>query len=384
MTEGSSNIHVIVGNRPEKKNLSKIQRTPCRKTVRRDNRGQLALYFPNIAVYNHRSIWKKIKSFCTEFKELEMGAAFHSEVWEKKESKKHKFKIDEMLELEGISYVSTPRPNRRGGGSAITCDESKFYLKEINLPNPDNLEVTFAALRPKAVESPQFVIILCAVYSPPRSRKKAKLVDFISNTYNYLKSTKFPSAYFSLGGDINDLNPELLINISPKFRQIVTLPTRGKKTLSVIITDLGEYYQCPEILPPLQPDVLGRGKPSDHNTPYARTFLDRSKPRTQNFTLKSVRSYPESGIIEFGKWIQSENFISVELAPTSSDKVSALENLISGKIEDIFPIVEKKFYINDKEFMNKKMRLIRRQKSREYSKHKKSDKFKNFRRNFFN
>ena len=182
MPEGSSNIDVIVGNRPAKKNLSKRQRIPCRKTVRRDNRGQLALFFPNIAVYNHRSIWKKIKSFCTEFKELEMGAAFHSEVWEKKESKKHKFKIDEMLELEGISYVSTPRPNRRGGGSAITCDESKFYLKEINLPNPDNLEVTFAALRPKAVESPQFVIILCAVYSPPRSRKKAKLVDFISNT----------------------------------------------------------------------------------------------------------------------------------------------------------------------------------------------------------
>ena len=85
MPEGSSNIDVIVGNRPAKKNLSKRQRIPCRKTVRRDNRGQLALFFPNIAVYNHRSIWKKIKSFCTEFKELEMGAAFHSEVWEKKE-----------------------------------------------------------------------------------------------------------------------------------------------------------------------------------------------------------------------------------------------------------------------------------------------------------
>ena len=49
-----------------------------------------------------------------------MGVAFHSEVWEKKESKKHKYKIDEMLETENIAYISTPRPNRRGGGSAIT------------------------------------------------------------------------------------------------------------------------------------------------------------------------------------------------------------------------------------------------------------------------
>ena len=56
-----------------------------------------------------------------------MGIAFHSEVWEKRESKKHKFKIQEMFELEGISYISTARPDRRGGGCAITCDNSHFY-----------------------------------------------------------------------------------------------------------------------------------------------------------------------------------------------------------------------------------------------------------------
>ena len=67
---------------------------------------------------------------------------------------------------------------------------------------------------------------------------------------------------------------------------------------------------------------------------------------------------------------------------TCTDKVSALENLISEKIEDIFPKVEKKFYITDKEFMNKKMRMIRRQKSREYSEHKKSDKFKKLQKEF--
>ena len=57
-----------------------------------------------------------------------------------------------MLELEGISYVSTPRPNRRGGGAAKTCDESKFYLKEINLPNPEykNIFLPYHGARVKA------------------------------------------------------------------------------------------------------------------------------------------------------------------------------------------------------------------------------------------
>ena len=164
-----SSIDVIVGNRPNKK-PSVQSRIPVRKTLRRDNRGELSLYLPNMAVYNHRSIWKKLGSFCTEFKEMSMGIAFHSEVWEKRESKKHKFKIEEMMEIEGINYISTARPDRRGGGCAITSDNNLYYLKEIKVNNPDNLEVTFATLRPKDVNSPQFVIILCAVYSPPNSR----------------------------------------------------------------------------------------------------------------------------------------------------------------------------------------------------------------------
>jgi hypothetical protein len=153
-----SKIDVIVGNRPVEK--TKIPRKPVRKTIRRDNRGELSLYLPNMAVYNHRSIWKKHKNFCLEFHEMSMGIALHSEVWEKRESKKHKLKIEEMLEMEGISYISTARPDRRGGGCAITCDISQYHLMEIKLDNPDNLEVTFATLRPKDVNSPQFVIIL--------------------------------------------------------------------------------------------------------------------------------------------------------------------------------------------------------------------------------
>ena len=68
-------INTIIGNRSSSPRIIKT-RSPHRKTVRRDNRGELALFLPNLAVYNHRSIWKKLNSFCLEFDELGMGGGF--------------------------------------------------------------------------------------------------------------------------------------------------------------------------------------------------------------------------------------------------------------------------------------------------------------------
>ena len=219
-------------------------------------------------------------------------------------------------------------------------------------------------------------------YSTPRSTKKSKLINFISETYHYLKSSKYPSAYFALGGDINDLKVDLLLNISPKFHQIVKNFTRESKILSVIKTDLSEYYQTPIILPPLQPDVMGVGKPSDHSVPFAIKYLDRGKPRPKNFTLKEVRPFPDSGVSEFGRWIQFENFSFLNTVDDPTEKVSAFENIISVKVDAIFPTKEVKIHNLDKEFMSNQMRILRRQKSREYSRKGRSEKFLKMQKEF--
>ena len=208
-----------------------------------------------------------------------------------------------------------------------------------------------------------------------RSRKKSKLIDFICDTYHYLKSSKYPSAYFALGGDINDLRVELLLNISPMFKQIVTKATRGAKTLSVIVTDLWDYYQCPEILPALQPDVPGVGKPSDHNAPFAKTYVDREGQKKKSYLFKTVRPFPDSGVSEFGRWLVAEDFSAVDSAANTTDKVEAFDQLLSSKIDSVFPTKEIKIYEGDKEWMTPQLRILRRQKSREYRQNKKSAKF---------
>ena len=79
------------------------------KSIRRDNRSIQALSLPIIAIYNARSLWPKIESFATEHHERDIGVSLISEVWEKIDNKKHLNKIAHLMEMEGITYISTPR-----------------------------------------------------------------------------------------------------------------------------------------------------------------------------------------------------------------------------------------------------------------------------------
>ena len=194
--------------------------------------------------------------------------------------------------------------------------------------------------------------------------------------------TKYPSAFFLLGGDINCLKTDQLLTISPAFRQIVTKPTRQGKILSVIITDLHSHYQEPVILPPLKTDILGVGKPSDHSAPYTQPYTDTSRPRRKTFSFKIIRPLPDSGKQNFGKWITEETFEEMKTVEGPTNKVYELEKIMNENVERIFPTKEVKLYDDDKEWMTEELRKLRRQKSREYSRHQKSTKWLEMQRKF--
>ena len=80
-------------------------------------------------------------------------------------------------------YWSTPRPKQRGGGSAITCSSKEYSMKEIKVDNPDNLEVTIALIKSKDPKAKNLSIMTFAIYCPPKSKKKTKLLLFLSLTY---------------------------------------------------------------------------------------------------------------------------------------------------------------------------------------------------------
>ena len=141
------NISVIIGHRPRRETADRL--SAVRKVIRRENKCVQALSLPIVLSYNMRSVWGKIRSLATDVKERSGEVIFLCEVWEKSENRKHKQKIEEMLEMENIEYISTPRPGaKRGGGAAIATNSDKFSVSKLNIFIPKPLEVVWALLRP--------------------------------------------------------------------------------------------------------------------------------------------------------------------------------------------------------------------------------------------
>ena len=141
-----------------------------------------------------------------ELVELEAHVGFHCEVWENRENKEHAIEIQRAYELRGVQYISTARPDRVGGGAALTLlIESPFTLKQITPPNPKQLEICWALLKLKNPTSELKSILLCSFYSPPNSRKQTALLDHISDVYYGLKT---PTMGFICAGDRNEIKIE--------------------------------------------------------------------------------------------------------------------------------------------------------------------------------
>ena len=62
----------------------------------------------------------------------------------------------------------------------------------------------------------------------------------------------FPDAGILICGDRNDLSIDRLLSIDTSLSQIVNKNTRGSKILDIILTNLGAYYEEPEIVPPIE------------------------------------------------------------------------------------------------------------------------------------
>ena len=303
----------------------------------------------------------------------EVTVALCSETWEKTTNKKYQKEVERLLELKGLGMVSQPRKYRRGGGVCIIADLSKVTIQPIEIPNPHNLEIVFALVKPK---NPGVIkeIITFAFYSPPRSKRKSKMTDCIVTTLHSLL-TSYPQAGIMGGGDRNCYNVSPVINAIPGLQNLQQLPTLGAKNLDILLSNMGRYYSEVTVVPPVNCDNPNRGVPSDHSVPiiFPLTNATISEPKT--YTYKTTRPLPESGIQEFGKLILEENWESIKESESSDIQESMLQNILNDLMERSVPTKTVKLGRNDKTFMTKELKIIDRQRKREYTRNGKSQKY---------
>ena len=361
--DNANPILVQTGYRPPK--VIYERPLPARKTIRRDNRKVQALALPRIVNYNMRSLFSKLDNFAQDMHERESDAVFLTEVWEKQENKKHQSKLEELLEMKGIKYISTPRPGaQRGGGAAIAVRLDRFTVSKLNIAFPKSVEVVWGLLKPKVITGKITTIIVCCFYSPPRSRKNSELIDHITVTLQTLMNIH-TNAGIIISGDRNDMDISALLSIDPSLRQTVLLPTRGFKTLDVIVTNLSCFFNEPQIIPPVMPDRPGHGVPSDHSGVSAKPKTNLNESVKQMKVKKMIRPLPESLIPTFQSKLTAQDFNLLKGHPVSK-MVDMFQSVLNNILCETFP--EKQILIspNDQPWFNEQLRKLKRQRQRRY------------------
>ena len=253
--------------------------------------------------------------------------------------------------MEGLKYISTHRPStKRGGGAAIVAPVDKFSLEKLDVMIPHNLEICWGLLRPNDVTNATIrELIVVSFYSPPKSRKKNKLLYHILTTLHILL-TKYPEAGLIIGGDKNDLDIAPLIAGIPRVQQIVDSPTLNTKILDIILTNLHQMYHVPVVVPPVQPDDPNHGVPSDHSIPVATPLSNSDSIKITKYETKTVQPLPESGIREFGQWVMNEKWDGLSEDDSPDEQVQWFDGLMAEKISEIFPLNTVKLRLFDKSF----------------------------------
>ena len=307
--------------------------------------------------------------------ERNIDVAFVSEVWEQSENKEHMKKIEEMLEIDGLHYLSKSRPiTTRGGGVAIIVKRDRFTLRKLDeVFVPNNLEVIWGLLRPKN-DAKFRNIVVCCFYIPPGSRLKSKLVDHLIEILHWLTS-KYQNCGILMGADRNSLDLSPLLNCGLRLKQLVDRPTHNGSILDVLITNLSSFYVTPAIVPPIQPDNPEKAKPSDHSVAVSWPFTQMHNPPPKNWIHRNYRPITESKLREFGAWITQKNWDELSSELTATEESYLFECILKDNLNRICPMKHVKISSHDKPWLNFELKKLHRQKSREYVKRGKSEKY---------
>ena len=352
--------------------------------IKRSNKPFEALNLPIIANINPRSVYNKINEFHTFVKQEEIGVTFMSESWEREEKTLH-----DIIKLEGHVIVSNVFQRKGVGGRPAIIVNSNKYLVQ-NLTNTLinikwGVEVVWCLLTPKDANSKSKIqkIACASVYCKPGSKSKTELLDHIAEAYNILTTKYQKGLYFIIAGDTNDLNLTQILNLSQNLSQIVNKPTRRdpvtgvEKLLDPVITSLSAYYQTPECLPPLDPDPDTNGKPSDHRIVVVRPICAINNTCARTTKEIKVRPITDIGIFKMRAWCINQDWNEVITTKSASEKAHKLQDMLSNSFNKFFPEKTLKINSDDQPWITSKLKNMDRRRKREYTKHRKSEKWQN-------
>ena len=304
--------------------------------------------------------------------QLEVDVCFMSESWDRERNG-----LENVIQMDGFQIVKNvlQRPGK-GGKPALIIRKEKYFIKELCpsvITVPPTVEASWALITPKVQQNSEVKhIAVASVYYAKRT-KKNDFLDHICDTYNVLMAKYGKGLHFIIAGDYNRLNVNPILDLSPSLKQTVEIVTRTNPdaTLVKIISTLSKFYHPPTSLPPLDNDVEGNGKPSDHLIIISKPISLNNYP-VPKLKIITYRPLPESGMLLFKQWLQTESWTKLYEMSNAHEKAEYLHTTLLKKLECYLPEKTIKISANDKAWVNNDIKSLDRKCKREYSKRKKS------------
>ena len=143
---------------------------------------------------------------------------------------------DNIIAVEGYNLLRRDRIDNEHGG--ICTSNINFTILE-DLQD-QHYEVLWSKLRPVRLPRGYSSIVLGVVYHPPRANDQ-DLLQYLHTCLSLIES-RFFNCGILLVGDFNKLNISRLEN-NYNLKQIVNFPTRGPRTLDLVLTSLETFYE---------------------------------------------------------------------------------------------------------------------------------------------
>ena len=350
--------------------VTPISITPTKKPSKRKLKVLSASSLPLVAVLNARSLYNKAENFKIFMKELGVEVGIISETWERDE-----ISLQKLLELQNYKIHSYKRPKVKakkqpGGACAIIYNESRFRATILDVPVPRGVEACWLLLKPINKMDLIENIAIASIYLSPHSVYKTASVNHIIDTIHLLRSQYDNRINYLIGGDVNRLKIDRILDSYGPLSQVITSATRKSAILECIITDLHTLYQTPECLPPLQVDEGKAGSDSDHNIVLLPpiTISSNCKPKKRSVVTRPLQ---QTGVDKFSQFMYTHRWEEVLGEQDINLKVENFHKTLRSKLDEYLP--EKTFKVSylDKKWMSPQLKNLNRKTKREFHKNRK-------------
>ena len=285
---------------------------------------------------NARSLCPKINSLLDYIEEMSATVSIVTETW----LTDGKSLDDDLMDIEGGTgvrlLVRNRRPGARGtshGGVALAFKKDMLELKQIDFRNDDDYEILVGL---GSLPGHSRKVIVIGAYIPPNytQARGQGCLDYLSDLVLEIKR-RYRDPFIVIGGDFNQWSVGEALADYPDISEVRVGATREDQCLDRLFCSFGERVEAFRTLEPLENE--DGSKKSDHRVSYFEAEL----PRASSFEwiTYTYRYYNEESVKKFGEWLVLQDWSAVIGARTSDEKTEVYQKMITGAIEDFFPLV---------------------------------------------